>query len=746
MAKKLLGDPINRVDGALKATGRARYSGDIKRPGMLHGVLVMSTVANGKITAIDTAATLKLPGVVNVMTHLNAPKLAGIDKNKASEIATDRVLQLFQDDLVHYNNQPIAMVLADTLEQATEGASLVRVTYQIQPVKQPLPTGKADLATPKQLPRIDDQVDTKRGDLAAGLGAATQRIEATYTTPTMNHNALEPHALLAFWEGDKLTMYNATQGISGCQKRVAELFGMPKENVRVITQFLGGGFGSKGTTFSHVLLTPMAAKLVGKPVRLVLKREQMFGMVGNRSATEQTLTLATGNDGKLLATAHHSLVQTSDFDDFAEPAGTITRMLYACSNLDTTHKFIRANIGTPTPMRAPGEAPGVFALESAIDEMAAQLKMDPLAFRLANYAEKDPNKDKPFSSKSLRECYRQGAERFGWSKRPAEPRSLKNGHYLRGMGMGTTVYPMNRAESSALVRLKPDGTLQVETGTQDLGTGTFTIMTQIAAEVFGVSPDQVTLSAGDSIYPASSVSGGSRCTSSTGSAVEQAAREVLKKTKQLAFKDSKSPLFNVAEADIVAEKGGRLQQKSNPKIGESITNLLKRNGNNPVEATVQSKQGDEKEKYSMNAFGAVFAEVEVDELLGEVRVTRLLGSFAAGRIVNLKTARSQVLGGMVWAVSMALHEKTAFDMRTNRVMNANLAEYHVPVNADIREIDGFFIEEADDIVNPAGVKGIGEIGVVGTVAAIANAIYHATGHRFRDLPITVDKVLSLASR
>ncbi|WP_229374719.1 xanthine dehydrogenase family protein molybdopterin-binding subunit [Fibrella rubiginis] len=742
MAKKLLGDPINRVDGALKATGRARYSADIKRPGMLHGVLVMSTIANGKITAIDTADALKVPGVVNVMSHQNAPKLAGMDKNKPSEIATDRVLHVFQDDLVHYNNQPIAMVLAETLEQATEGASLVRVTYQTQPVKLPLPAGKADMSTPKQMPRVDDQVDTKRGDLAAGLAAAINRMEETYTTPTMNHNALEPHALLAYWEGDKLTMYNATQGISGCQKRVAEIFGMPKENVRVITQFLGGGFGSKGTTFSHVMLAPMAAKLTGKPVRLVLKREQMFGMVGNRSATVQRLNLATGKDGKLLATAHHSITQTSDFDEFAEPAGTITRMLYACPNLDTTHKFIRANIGTPAPMRAPGEAPGVFALESAIDEMAAQLRMDPLAFRLANYAETDPNKDKPFSSKSLRECYRQGAERFGWSKRPAQPRSLKNGNYLRGMGMATTVYPMNRGESTALVRLKPDGTVQVETATQDLGTGTFTIMTQIAAEVFGLSPDQVTLSAGDSIYPTSSVSGGSRNTASTGSAVTQAAQEVLKKARQMALKDPKSPLFNVAEAEIVVQKGGQLQQKSNPKVGEALTSLLKRNGNKPLEATVQSKQGDEKGKYSMNAFGAVFAEVEVDELLGEVRVTRLLGSFAAGRIVNLKTARSQVLGGMVWAVSMALHEKTVFDPRNNRVMNANLAEYHVPVNADIQEIDGFFIEEADDIVNPAGVKGIGEIGVVGTVSAIANAIYHATGRRFRDLPITVDKVLA----
>ena len=741
MAKKLIGDPVDRIDGKQKVTGSARYSADIKQPGMVHGVLVMSTIANGRIQKIDTADALKLPGVLGVMSHENAPKLAGLDKNKTTEVATDRVLQVFQDNQVHYNNQPIAMVLADTFERAVEGASLVRVAYDAQPPKPELPTNIDKAETPKQLPRYDDQVDTTRGDVKNGLSATTVRVEETYRTPTQTHNALEPHALVSFWEGDKLTMYNATQGVSASGKRVAELFGIPKENVRVITQYLGGGFGSKGTTFSQAVLGPMAARFIGKPVKLVLMREHMFGMVGSRSATVQQLMLGADADGQFTAITHHSVTQTGDFDDFAEPAGTITRMLYACPNLETTHKFIRANIGPTSPMRAPGEAPGVFALECALDELAYQLKIDPLELRLKNYAETDPHKNLPFSSKSLRECYKQGAERFGWIKRTPQPRSMRDGNYLVGMGMATTVYPVNRGESSAMIRLNVDGTVRLETATQDLGTGTFTIMTQIAADVFGISPDLVTLGAGDSKYPEATNSGGSRTTVTTGSAVTQAAQAVLKKAKKMAYTDKKSPLYAVAESEIVAENG-RLQVKSNPKKGETFSSLLKRNGGKPIEETMESKAGDEKEKYSMNAFGSVFAEVRVDEVLGEVRVTRLLGAIAAGRIINEKTARSQILGGLVWGESMALHEHTVMDPRTNRIMNPNLAEYHVPVNADIQEIDGFFIEEKDEIVNPAGVKGIGEIGVVGTVSAIANAIYHATGKRHYDLPITVDKVMA----
>lgn len=741
MAEKPIGEPLSRIDGRQKVTGAARYSGDVKPPNLLHGVLVTSTVASGRIRQIDTAAALKVPGVVSVMTHENAPKLAGIDKNKTSEQAVDRVLQLLQDNRVFYNNQAIAVVLADTLERATEGAALVRVTYDAQPHKPELPDQKGGAVTPEKMPRIDDQVDTRRGDTRAGMAAASARLEETYQTPTQMHNALEPHTYVSSWDGDKLTIYATTQGVSGYQKRVADLFAMPKENVRVITQYLGGGFGSKGTTFSPGILGPMAARFANRPVKLVLKREQMFGPVGSRSATVQQFSIGAKADGEFTSIVHHSLVQTGEMDDFAEPAGTITRMLYACPNLDTTHLMIRTTISPTSPMRAPGEAPGVFALESAVDELAAKLNMDPLALRLKNYAETDPHKNLPFTSKSLRQCYEQGAERFGWRKRSPQPRSMRDGQYLIGMGMGTTVYPVNRGESTAKVQLHADGTVRVETATQDLGTGTFTIMTQLVADVFGISPDKVTLAAGDSQYPEAVNSGGSRTTVTTGSAVTVAAREVLKKAKKLAYNDKKSPLYAAPESEIVAEKG-RLQLKSDPKKGEPLTALLKRNGGKPLEATEESKAGDEKSNYSMNAFGAVFVEVRVDEALGEVRLSRMLATVAAGRIVNEKTARSQILGGMIWGASMALHEDVLRDPRTGRIMNPNLAEYHVPVNADIRDIDAFFVAEEDEIVNPAGVKGIGEIGIVGTVAAIANAIYHATGRRHRDLPITVDKVLA----
>lgn len=750
MAKKLIGDPIDRIEGNAKVTGSARYSADIKRPNLVHGVLVMSTIPHGRIRQIDTGATMKIAGVVGVMSHENVPKVGGLDKNKNSEVASDRVLHVFADNRVHYNNQPIAVVLAETFEAAVEGAERVRVTYDAEPLKPELPQagrrsdGNATIVNqavkPERMPRGDDQVDTQRGDVKAGMAAAAVRIEETYRTPTQIHNALEPHALVSYWEGDKLTMYTASQAVSATQKRVAELFGIPKENVRVICQYIGGGFGSKGTVFSQNMLGPLAARFINRPVKLVLKREDMFGMVGSRSATEQRFGLGAKADGEFTALAHHTVAQTGNFDDFAEPAGVISRMLYAVPNLETTHKFIRANIGLTSPMRAPGEAPGVFTLECAIDEMADRLKMDPLALRLKNYAETDLHKNLPFSSKSLRMCYEQGAARFGWAKRNPQPRSMRDGDHLVGLGMATTVYPVNRGESSARVRLNADGTVRVETATQDLGTGTFTILTQLVAEVFDVSPDLITLAAGDSQYPEAVGSGGSRTTVTTGSAVVQVAREVLTKAKKMALNDTRSPLYATPESEIAVEKG-RLYRKSDPRKGETLSNLLKRNGGKPLEEMQESKAGEEQRKYSMYGFGAIFAEVRVDEALGEVRVARLLSAVAAGKIVNQKTARSQMLGGMIWGLSMALHEDTLRDTRTGRIMNPNLAEYHVPVNADIREIDAFFIAEDDENVNPAGVKGIGEMGIVGCVSAIVNAIYHATGKRHRELPITPDKVL-----
>ena len=741
MAKKLIGEPHDRIEGALKVTGKARYSADMNQPNMAHAVLVMSTVGSGRIREIDTKDADKVAGVLNIMTHRNAPKLAGIDKNKPGETALSRVLHLMQDDEIYYNNQPVAVVIADSLDGALEAARLVQVRYHDKKNTEELPANQNKAQKPDKLQRADDPVDTERGDMKAGLASAAGRIEQTYHTPTETHNALEPHATVAVWEGSKLTLYNATQGIFPTRERVAELWGMPKEDVRIVMQFLGGGFGSKGAVWSQVLLAPMAAKQVNRPVKLVLRREDMFGMVGSRSATVQKMTVGASKDGKLTAMAHNTIMQTSVFDEFTEPCGLTTRMLYTCPNQEVTHRMLRASVGTPAPMRAPGEASGLFALESAMDEMAYAINMDPVEFRLKNYTETDPQKGHPFSSKSLRECYRLGAERFGWAKRNPQPRSMRDGNYLIGMGMATAVYPTNREKSSATVRLKTDGSVQVETGTQDIGTGTYTVMVQIAAETLGLSPDQVLLSAGDTKYPETTVSGGSRTTASTGSAVMQAAQLVLKQAKEMAINDPKSPLKGAGEADILVQNG-RLYLQSNPKKGETYAALLKRSSSKTIQATTESKPGDEKEKYSMYAFGAQFVEVRVDEDLGEVRLAKMTGAFAGGRIINAKTARSQLIGGMIWGVSMALHEDTLRDGRNARIMNPNLAEYHVPVNADIKNVDGFFVEEVDEIVNPLGVKGIGEIGITGAAAAVANAVFHATGKRMRDLPITVDKVLA----
>ena len=740
MARKLIGDPIDRIDGKDKVSGRAKYSGDIKLPGMLHGVLVMSTIASGRIRDIDTTLTMKTAGVVSIMSHLNAPKLQGLDKNKTAGPATNRQLQLFQDDIVYYNNQPVALVLADTLEHAIEGASMVKVSYKKHDHLPPMPANINTAITPKKLPREDDQVDTMRGDFEAGMESASNRYQQTFTTVQQTHVALEPHSVVAAWEGDKLTIYNATQGVSAYQQRISEIFGIPKENVRVICKYIGGGFGSKGTTFSPVVIGPMAARFAGRPVKLVLRREQTFGPVGSRAATEQSFTFGADASGKFTAVRHDTIGQTASYDEFAEFAGTITRMMYSCPNLDTTHKIVHANVGPTSPMRAPGEAPGVFALEAAVDEFASQLNKDPIQFRLINYAEMDEHKRLPFSTKSLRQCYEKGAQRFGWMKRNPQPRSMKNDRYLVGMGMATSIYPVNRAVANATVQLNANGTASLDIATQDLGTGTFTIFTQIVAEALGLKPEDVTINAGDSIYPEGSLSGGSRNTASSGSAVQEAANAVLKQARQLAYKDKKSPLFNVAEAEIEAANGG-LQLHTNPSKNDSYQKLLKRNGGKPLKATEKSEPGAEKEINSFYAFGAVFAEVWVDEALGEVRVKRLHITLAAGRIINQKTARSQLLGGMVWATGMALQEHTVFDPRINRVMNPNLAEYHVPVNADIPAMEVEFLEEDDKVVNPAGVKGIGEMGVVGTTAAIVNAIYHATGKRIRDLPVTVDKLI-----
>ena len=707
--------------------------------GVVHAVMVTCTIAAGRVTAMDTTAAAAAPGVIAILTPQNAPRLPAGGR-AAVNPPSGRVLSLLQDDEVHYNGQPIGVVVADTLERAMEGARLVKLSYAATHANLDMATGPAGSTATGRPSGGGNPPKSTRGDVAGGLASAAVRVEHTYTTPLEQHNPMEPHATLAVWDGDHLTLYDATQGVFGARDTVAKTFGIPAENVRVVSHFLGGGFGSKGSAWSHVMLATMAAKEVGKPVKLVLTRRQMFGPVGGRPQTIQRVSLGAAKDGTLTAVRHTSTSNTSMLEDWLEPSAVATRILYETPNCDTDHQLVKLHVGTPTFMRAPGEASGTFAIESAMDELSYALRMDPVALRLKNYAERDPESKKPWSSKSLRACYAQAAERFGWSRRTPAPRSMRDGRWLVGMGMATATYPTNRSAASAVARLLPDGRAWVRAGTQDLGTGTYTVMTQVAADELGLRPDQVRFELGDTEMPRTPISGGSQTAASVGSAVKEATQALRAKLVQMAVADSRSPLHALAEADVRAANG-RLERTSNPSVGESFAALIARNGGQFVEVRADAKPGDEKKQYAMHAFGAVFTEVRVDPDLREIRVPRIVGAYGVGHILNAKTARSQLIGGITYGMGMALMEETVVDRRSGRYVNADLAEYHVPVNADVGEIDVIFVDEDDPHVNPLGVKGIGEIGTTGVVASIANAIYHATGTRVRDLPITLDKLL-----
>jgi xanthine dehydrogenase YagR molybdenum-binding subunit len=736
-----VGKPLDRVDGRLKVTGRAIYAAEHPVPNAVHAVLVMSTIPKGRIASMDIFAAEHAPGVLAVMTHRNTEKLPDPGKD-AGKSPTARKLQLLQDDRVLFSNQPIGVVIADTLEHATHAAEMVKVRYTRELFNVAIDKGIPHAYKPEKAGGGGDPTDSSRGDVTAGVASSAAHVQNVYSTPMETHNPMEPHATVAVWEGGKLTLYDATQGVFVDKQRVATLLGLHPDDVHVVSPFLGGGFGSKGPTWSHVVLAAMAAKKVNKPVKLVVRREQMFGMLGFRPDTRQTVGLAGAQNGQLTAVRHDTYDQTSSFDDYVEGCSLQARMLYTSPNAVTSHRLVKLDTGTPSFMRAPGESPGNFALESAMDELSYALAIDPLELRLRNYAEQDPDKGKPWSSKSLRECYRVGAEQFGWSKRNPKVRATKQGNMLVGYGMATACYPTRRSASSAVAKLRADGTALVEAATQDLGTGTYTIMTQIAADAIGLPPAKVTFRLGDTDFPETPVSGGSQTAASTGSAVKLAGQALREKVIQIAVTDTRSAVHGAGAGDVTIDNGF-LVLKSNPAKKESLADMMARNGGDDIEAKGDAKPGPEKDKYSMYAFGAQFAEVHVDADLGEVRVARMVGAFAAGKILNAKTARSQLMGGMVWGIGMALMENTVFDPLRGRIVNANLAEYHVPVNRDAPAIEVITVPEDDPYVNEIGVKGIGEIGITGATAAIVNAVYHATGKRVRDLPVTLDKLIAV---
>jgi len=736
-----IGQPLTRRDGFLKVTGNARFAADNHPPGMLYAVLAVSGIARGRVAGLDVQAAKAHSGVVEVMTPANKPPLAQDPDAKTNPFMFR--LDLLQNDRVRYANQPIAVVIAETLEAATEGAALLAPRYEVEPARVGLDSN--DSFIPPSV-GVGNPPKMRHGDVEAGLAAATMRVDATYQTASQYHNAMEPHAIVVAWDGERLSIDTPTQGLAMAQGRIAGLFGIPPENIHIRSPFLGGGFGSKGLLSGPQVLGIMAARLVGRPVKLALRREQMYGPVGHRAPTRQTLRLGADSAGALTAIDHHVKTTSSTFDDFFEPADGVSHTLYASPAIATSYEAVRLDTGTPLFMRAPGEATGSIALESAIDEMAQACGMDPLAFRLKNYAEAEPISGKPFSSKALRACYAQGSERFGWASRPLAPRQMRDAAgLLVGWGMGTATFPALMFQAKARAVLRNDGTGVMETGAHDMGQGAWTALAQIAADGMGLDLDKVEFRAGSSDLPDAGIAGGSAHTATAGMAIHSAGANVVAKLADLATGDERSPLFGAGNAGVVA-RDGRLSRRDDASRSESYADILIRAGVTEIEERGSGAADPVAQSaYAMHAHGAVFAEVKVDPDFGQIRVTRLVGAFAAGTIINPRLVRSQYYGGMIWGVSFALHEHAIMDPRSGRPMNPNLAEYHVPVNADVPSLEAILVEERDLHVNALGIKGVGEIGVTGTAGAIANAVWHATGIRVRQFPIALESLIGTAA-
>jgi xanthine dehydrogenase YagR molybdenum-binding subunit len=732
-----IGQPMTRREGVLKVTGAARYAADNHPAGMLYAVMAVSSIARGRVTSLDIAAAKAHPGVTEVMTPANRPALA-MDQDAKVHPFMFR-MDLLQTDAVRYANQPIAVVIAQTLEAATEGAALLAPQYETEPAQVGLDSNTSFV--PPGI-GVGNPAVSEHGDVEAALAAAPVRMEATYETAPQYHNAMEPHAIVAAWDGDKLSIDTPTQGLALAVGRIAGLFDIPAENIHIRSPFLGGGFGAKGLIAGPQVLGILAARLVGHPVKLVMRREQLYGPVGHRGPTRQTLRLGADKAGALTAIAHHVKTSSSSFDDFFEPAANASHTLYRSPAIRTSTEGVRLDTGTPLFMRAPGEATGSIALESAMDEMAHACGMDPLAFRLANYAEVEPMSGKPFSSKALRECYAQGAARFGWAGRPLLPRQMRDEDgLLVGWGMGTATFPALMFQAQARAVIRQDGSGVVESGTHDMGQGAWTAFAQIAADSLALDIDQVDFRAGTSDLPDAGIAGGSAHTATAGSAIHSAGADVIAKLADLAMGDERSPLFGAGNVGVIA-RAGRLHRQDDEGRSESYADILTRAGLEEIEGSGSSAADPAAQSaYAMFAHGAVFAEVKVDPDLGQIRATRLVGAFAAGRVVNPRMVRSQYFGGMIWGISFALHEQAVMDARSGRPMNANLAEYHVPVNADVPSLEAIMVEEYDPHVNALGIKGVGEIGITGTAGAIANAVWHATGVRVRQFPITLDRVM-----
>jgi xanthine dehydrogenase YagR molybdenum-binding subunit len=736
-----IGTGTARVDGVAKVTGAAKYAAEFNVPGLLHGSVVASTIAKGRIARIDTNAAKRVEGVVDVLTHANRPQMADNDQAYKDDVAPlGSPFRPLYDDKIKFNGQPIALVVAETSEVARFAASLVRVEYEKEahvtdvyrrrdaaiPVKPPTNAFEAMLTPPKS-----------RGAPEQALAAAPVRHEAEYYTPIEHHNPMELYASTVIYEGDgKLTVYDKTQGVQNVQRYLCSVFDMEPQDVRVMSPFVGGAFGVGLRPQFEAVLAVLAARALRRSVRVVLTRPQMYAL-GYRPAMIQRIALGANTGATLDAITHDAITVTSQYEDFYRQETGWSGVLYTCANARYAHNLAKLDLPTSCDMRCPSAATGVYALECAMDELAVALKIDPLELRLRCYSDRSQNTDQPFSSKALRECYRQGAEAFGWDKRNPEARSMRDGGDLVGWGMATGVWDAWQMPITVRIVMGANGHAEVACATSDIGTGTYTIMAQVAADKLGLPLENISVMLGDSNLPQSPVEGGSWMAASVSNGIATTAAAICDEVLRLAKQIPNSPLANAASSEVVLIDG-KLVSKTDPSRSVSIADAMRHGAVERIEREITTSPGEDERAH--NTHSAVFAEVKVDEQLGVIRVARVVSAVAAGRILNPKTASNQILGSVVWGIGMALREETLIDHRDGRIVNANIAEYLVPVNADVQDIKVIFVDELDDS-NPLGVKGVGEIGIVGVPAAIANAVYHATGKRVRELPITLDKLL-----
>lgn len=697
-------DTNDRIDGFVKVTGTAKYATDYLVKNLAYGVIFKSTIASGKILDIDTSAAEKANGVLSVITHKNAPKL-----NTNGGI---RGGGLLQSPVIEFHGQHIGVVVAETFEQARYASRLIKVTYETNPAKVDFEKHAKEAVVPR------DKADAKRGDVEAAMQNTDYKIEEIYNTPIEHHQPMEPHGTIAVWEANQLTLYNGSQIINGAQSSAASTLNMKPQDVRIISPHIGGGFGSKGGQWANMILTAVAAKIVGRPVKIALARQQMFNSVGLRQKNRQKLRLASTPEGKLTALSHETVTHCAISGEFVEPCGDCSKLMYEVPNSLITYRVVPMNIILPTYTRGPGKATGSFALESAIDELAYKLKMDPIEFRLKNEPEKDPSNGKPWSSRATVQCLKEGAKAFGWDKRKIEPRQNIQGDYSIGYGVACGTYPARQRDSSAIVKLvnkEKEVTAIIELAASDLGTGTHTIIAQTASKALGLPINKIDVKIGDSDLPPAAGSVGSVGAASFANAVNDAC---IKITSELVAKSGKQFTIKPTATQLM--------------ISENIPEFQTRVDAKPPAGT---------DNYSSNSFNANFAEVSVNNSTGMVKISRFLAVTGAGKILNPKTARSQIIGGCVWGIGMALTEESVLDPRYGNFVTRSFADYHVPSHLDIGKIETIFIEEEDKVPNKLGVKGLGEVAIVGVAGAVANAIFNATGKRVRDLPITPDKLI-----